>query len=230
MTDWPQGSSAWRSASALDRSSIGMRRIEALLSALAADAPYRDAILGDLAEEFAIRVEEQGEPEAQRWYRRQALRTAPHLLRLWARRLSSFDMAQLVAFTLLAQVTAGVINTAVRAAIVMYYGVPIDDAQIVNIAWRDLTEWSALPTRLISLSVAAVSLFGAGYALSRLERRSPLATCMVVGSVLSLEAILTAIYGGAVPMWAACGFAAISVMATVAGGVFGIVRHDVAAE
>ncbi|HEY4306594.1 MAG TPA: hypothetical protein VGM82_19120 [Gemmatimonadaceae bacterium] len=230
MTDWLHRSSARRVAAGVGMPSTELPRIEALLSALAADAPYRDAILGDLAEEFAIRVEEQGEREARRWYRRQALRTAPHLLRLWARRLCSFDIAQLVAFTLLAQVAGGVINMAVRAAIVMSYGVSIDDAQVVNIAWRDLTEWSALPTRLISLSVAAVSLFGAGYVLSRLERRAPLATCIVVGSVLSLETISSAIYGSAVPTWAVCAFAAISVMATVAGGVFGIVRYDVAAE
>ena len=39
------------------------RRIETLLYALGVDAPYRDAILGDLAEEFAIRMEEQSVDE-----------------------------------------------------------------------------------------------------------------------------------------------------------------------
>lgn len=63
------------------------RAAERLLEGLGADAEYREALLGDLAEEYATRLAYDGPGAARRWYRREALRVAPHLLRDWTRRL-----------------------------------------------------------------------------------------------------------------------------------------------
>lgn len=53
---------------------------ERLLQALGADSALAVDVAGDLAEEYALRVEEHGAGAARRWYAREALRSAPHLL------------------------------------------------------------------------------------------------------------------------------------------------------
>ncbi|HEX7242371.1 MAG TPA: permease prefix domain 2-containing transporter, partial [Longimicrobiaceae bacterium] len=56
------------------------RTAERLLEALGAEPELRDALLGDLAEDFATRAADQGERAARRRYWREALRAAPYLL------------------------------------------------------------------------------------------------------------------------------------------------------
>lgn len=53
---------------------------ERLLHGLGAHPAFADAVLGDLAEERARRVEQEGALAARWWYASQALRSAPHLL------------------------------------------------------------------------------------------------------------------------------------------------------
>lgn len=53
---------------------------ECVVGALVADRALREAVLGDLAEEFAARCGTQGAAGARRWYRAQAARSAPHLV------------------------------------------------------------------------------------------------------------------------------------------------------
>lgn len=50
---------------------------ECAVGALITDPAQREAVLGDLAEEFAARCDEQGMAHARRWYRGQAVRSAP---------------------------------------------------------------------------------------------------------------------------------------------------------
>ena len=63
------------------------RYAERLLEALGADPYLREVVLGDLAEEHALRAQWEGEPAARRWYDREGLRAVPFLLRGWWRRL-----------------------------------------------------------------------------------------------------------------------------------------------
>jgi MFS family permease len=53
---------------------------ERVLAALVADGALREPLLGDLAEEYAARCARDGRAGARRWYRAQALRSAPHLV------------------------------------------------------------------------------------------------------------------------------------------------------
>jgi len=198
-------------------------RVEALLAALAADAPYRDAILGDLAEEFAIRVEEQGVVEARRWYRLQALRTAPHVLRQWARRLRSFDIAQLIAFTMIGNVAIGLVGRAIRTAIVMSFGVAVDNSALVDIAWRDLVEAQAVHANLAYFGGAASSVLF-GYVLARLQRRAPLATCVVVGAALLVQLFLIAFLVDRPGLWLRLTLAVVVASGTVLGGALRTLR------
>jgi hypothetical protein len=81
---------------------------EGWLRALGADPAFAEAVLGDLAEEFAERAARDGVGPARRWYAREALRSAPHLLRSWLRRAGPHQRARVAAY-----VAAGVVGTAV---------------------------------------------------------------------------------------------------------------------
>ena len=59
------------------------RVAEAILESFGADAELRDAILGDLAQEHALRIERYGPRAARLWYYRQAVLAAPALFRNW---------------------------------------------------------------------------------------------------------------------------------------------------
>ncbi|MEO8622388.1 MAG: hypothetical protein ABI625_15055 [bacterium] len=53
---------------------------EWLLHAIGGETAFTDSVLGDLAEEYAMRAERDGARTARLWYAREALRSAPHLL------------------------------------------------------------------------------------------------------------------------------------------------------
>lgn len=59
----------------------GQPIVERVLVALGADAEFLSAVLGDMAEEFAARAERDGVGAARIWYGREALRSAPHVVR-----------------------------------------------------------------------------------------------------------------------------------------------------
>jgi hypothetical protein len=126
------------------------RWIETLLRSLGAQPGYRDAVLGDLTEEFVIRVEEQGVRTARRWYRREALRTAPHLLANWARTLTPRAGLRLGVATIVAGIVHRLVAIAIPVVTVMSLGVKPDSAGIVAAAWRDVLmepsmfKWTAL--------------------------------------------------------------------------------------
>jgi hypothetical protein len=59
------------------------RRVERVLASLGASPEFCQDVLGDLEEEYAIRAAWDGPVAARRWYYRESLRVAPHLLRDW---------------------------------------------------------------------------------------------------------------------------------------------------
>jgi len=87
-------------------------RADSLLRSLGADRGFVDDVLGDLAEEYALRTERDGVLAARCWYAREALRSAPYLLRNAVRRLGPRGRVRLAA--LVALVTL-VIPLALRA-------------------------------------------------------------------------------------------------------------------
>lgn len=61
------------------------RTVEMILDGLLGNSSMKDALLGDLRQEWSERASESGERAANGWYRVQALRTVPHLLLQWWR-------------------------------------------------------------------------------------------------------------------------------------------------
>lgn len=71
---------------------------ERLLQFCAADSGLAEAVLGDLAEERALRAANDGARAASWWYAREALRSAPHLIASGVRRASWRDRARLTGY------------------------------------------------------------------------------------------------------------------------------------
>jgi hypothetical protein len=87
--------------------------LERLLHAIGADPEFADAVLGDLAEEHALRAARDGDVAARAWYVREALRSAPHLIRSALRHAARHSPARL------ALVLAGVALVPTVAVIAM---------------------------------------------------------------------------------------------------------------
>jgi hypothetical protein len=70
---------------------------ERVLESLGSYAEYRDAVLGDMAEEFGARAERDGHWSARWWYYGQAVRAVPALLRDSAGRAGARGVAYVLA-------------------------------------------------------------------------------------------------------------------------------------
>jgi len=102
--------------------STSPRISQALLAALCPAGDFREAVLGDLAEEHAARIEMQGAAAAGRWYRREALRAAPHAVSAWARGLRFADGVRLIAIAASTVVVARVFQYSLLWIVVASWG------------------------------------------------------------------------------------------------------------
>ena len=96
------------------------RTAEMVLASLGAEPDFRDAVIGDLAQEFVERAERHDPSSARRWYYREAIRATPHLLRSWMRSAQRHELARIggvvvTAYTILL-ITVGVTWAMARAA------------------------------------------------------------------------------------------------------------------
>lgn len=159
------------------------RWIERVLVSFGADPVYRDALLGDLTEEFAIRVEEQGTGVARRWYFREAIRSMPHLLWSWLRALGPRDLVQLFGVTIAATFTMRLLGLAIRLAVVLSFGVKPDSAAIVELAWRDIVAGTD-GVRWGVLALVQTSTIAAGFVGASLYPRGRLAATLCLNAVI----------------------------------------------
>jgi hypothetical protein len=86
---------------------------EAILESFGADHEFRDAILGDLAQEHAQRVEQYGARPARLWYYRQAVLAMPALLRNWLSGAKWRDARRLLNVAALSYVLTMMIQVAI---------------------------------------------------------------------------------------------------------------------
>ena len=196
------------------------RKIERLLAGLGAKPDFRNAVLGDLAEEFASRTESDGVESATRWYRREALRAAPHLLGSWLRGARLGDVGHI----------AGVIATAytgMAGIALVLGGVIVGVVQALGYQTR-LLPWSNPVTS--SLLLSCLLLFGAvfsalgGYLAAWLDSRAPLVTAATFGTLLLLGAsVLPHMFAVPVsnrfPTWYLAAVPIVEFLGTVLGGI-----------
>jgi hypothetical protein len=177
-----------------------------LLEALGADSDFREAVIGDLAEEFATRAMWDGEAEARRWYRRECLRVAPYLIRDWWRRLSGRNVVYL----------GGVVAASSVAMLIL-------ERVLKLITWIALREELARSPTLWIVWAGLMLLWTlvdgtlAGYVAGRLGRRAPLASALALALIWGVAMIL--IQSASVPWWFRATNTVVIMTGMLGGGV-----------
>jgi len=91
-------------------------RAERLLVALGVDPGFAEAVLGDLAEEYAQRLTRDGTGRAMAWYTREAIRSTPHLLWSGVARMYRYERGRFIAYVAGATVVATLAMAALHFA------------------------------------------------------------------------------------------------------------------
>jgi hypothetical protein len=184
------------------------RRAERLLEALGADTDFREWVIGDLAEEFEIRVQWDGRKAARRWYYRECFRVAPYLLRDWARNLRLKQVGYLGLVVVCATAGTLVLDVAVRLVLnnllVITKGMTLGDVPTRTVVFPSfMLIWTAVD-----------GLF-AGYVAAHVGRRAPLPSAMLVA--LTWMGLMLLSGWHTVPAW----FLALNVTMMAAGTIAG---------
>jgi hypothetical protein len=186
------------------------RTAELLLESLGASAEFREPLLGDLAEGFATRAEQEGVRRARWWYYREAMRAAPHVLREGLGGLHARDVKHI----------AGVVFAAY--CLVMMLGLLAS-----MMAGAIMSIWDVAPVRFAR---PGDPLFYVGYALgfactvaggaiaAWLDKRTPLLSALALGATWAgLNIATTALVQGVGAGW----FRVVAPLTIVAGATIG---------
>jgi len=199
------------------------RHAEALLQSLGADRDFVDDVLGDLAEEYLLRVRWDGAGSARRWYYAQALRTAPYLLRDWCRRLGPRDASSLVVPILWA-LLAGFATDATMVALLprltfFATGIPLN-AYINH--WKSTGDM--MPWVFVALASRQTIPAGtAGWVAGLIGKRAPLAHGLILAAtVFVATSSIVASHSATFSTFAAQVFVNATSLAAscLAGGIF----------
>jgi len=177
---------------------------EALAAAIVPDPQLREAVIGDLAEDYRLIAGQRSVPTATLWYWSQLVRSAIPLAFLslvgtgwrgWLR----LGWAVLVGYATLA--TLVILSNAILAALV-----------------PDQPGGLAMPAA--SLAAGVVCAIAAGYAAAAAGRRAPLASALALGSAAALlSAAMLAGGGDGTPAWYQLGLGLVVLPSVVAGAV-----------
>jgi hypothetical protein len=196
------------------------RGAERLLEALGADRDLRDSVIGDLAEEFEIRLQWDGPGAARRWYYRESLRVAPYLLRDWWRGLRWRHIGYFASVVLLSSLCAIALDASLRLGVngllLQTKGVSLD----------------AVPTSagFVALMLAWTLIDGAfaGYVAARIGHRAPLPSALLVA--LAWMGLMIRSGWHTVPPWFLAMNVTMMVAGTMAGGAVPALRSARAAR
>ena len=190
------------------------RFIESVLSALGATPEYRDLLIGDLAEELALRARYDGELAARRWYRREALRSIPHLLGNGlrdggVRRIGQLLGIVLTAWTFVA-ITLGTTFVIVFRTIIRFWP-----------EYRQIAYGGPGWATLVIIGVSSTSFLG-GLIAAWLNRRAPMTGAIALGVTWAATQLALIAIGrvGAPPFWFPVIVPTLMLGSAVAGGLF----------
>lgn len=196
------------------------RVVESLLKGLGADPYLTEIVLGDLAEEFAERNCFDGEVEARRWYRREALRAVPHLLRSALSRLRSGDAPRLIGIALFSWLALLPVSLGAYALLsLVVRGIGID--------------WTIRPlpqnTGFLAVVMVAMPLAGlaGGYIAAWRNARAPLIGAAAFGVVLtSINLLAGMLFPSPITLAFRTILLAMFNAAAIAGGAIWAARHE----
>ena len=188
--------------------------VERLLEALSTKTDFRDGILGDLAEKFALRAEREGAAAARRWYYREAIRATPHLLRHWARGLRAPDVRHMADIVIASFVFAETLLffleltvTSVTKALGVY-----------PIILTQAPAGRILPA--VALTLLAMGAIMGGWIAAWFDERTPLVNALALGVAWSCVIIvMSAIVGTREPIWYTVCATALVAAGTTIGGI-----------
>jgi len=196
--------------------------VEALLEALGAEREFRDGVLGDLAEEFAARADRDGSKTARRWYWREALRAAPHLLFNWSRRLGVRGGTRLVGVMVVAYASLLVLGLAVGGigyAALRAVGAPTN----YRLPWDNPIAAALMLSAALALGVV-ISILN-GYLVARLDTEAPVASAVACGLAWGCIEIIVVMFAHQFPMWYRLAIPIVVSTGTAAGGVIAVLRN-----
>jgi hypothetical protein len=187
--------------------------VERLLEALGPRTDFRDGVLGDIAEEFALRAERDGSVAARRWYYREAIRTTPHLLRDWARCLHARDVEHLVSAIIASFVLLLVLEVILlRTAFILLAALGVAPALLPP-------SLGVLYVTAVELALVGMSAITGGFIAAWIGRRTPLVSALAFG-VVWLCAVVAgcAVVQNGPPVWyEACAILVMMVGTTIGG-------------
>jgi hypothetical protein len=170
------------------------RVAQGLLESLCPASAFRDAVLGDLAEEFAFRAQRNGLSAARRWYYRETVRAAPYLVRDWVRGARTVDIGSIIVWTLGTFVIGEVLRRFLMAAgVVVAWGTVPDSIGMLYAAWRDVV----LDRPTVVQVLGWIAPVAGGYLTAWANPRAPLTTAFAVGALpaaISMMATLWALF------------------------------------
>lgn len=146
------------------------RAAERLLMSLGADSEFADEVIGDLAEEFALRVRWDGVPAARRWYYGEGFRVAPYLLRDWWRERVRADAVHVMTAVVVASLVTWVVEK-----------VAARNLDPVVVAWWRVVGQSPVYFGSM-LSWTLLDGLLCGYLAARIGRRAPVVSTLVAAA------------------------------------------------
>ena len=162
------------------------RFAETVLESFGAAPEFSDALIGDLAQEYARRAERYGEKSARMWYAREALLAVPHLLRNWLSRARLADARRLLNVAGLAYVST--LMVAMLASFVVFGFL---DLFSLEPAWFLDPSVQVLGLYVASLIAPAVG----GFFAASFEASRPMAAAAVLATAWAFVILAGAIVG-----------------------------------
>jgi hypothetical protein len=198
-----------------------------LLEALGGRDDFRDALLGDLAEEFAARAERDGVGAARRWYRREAVRAAPHLLRHWVRHARASDVAYFTRVALVSFLVVGIFVLVTGTVLAAALGA-LPDVLHGSFAPGDALHDNRV-LGAVGLVLATMLATAGGYVAARLGARAPLASALTLGLLWACVSAVAQVLAAGAPVWYRVGVPLVVVVGTAVGGVWRVLGARAAA-
>jgi hypothetical protein len=195
-----------------------------LLLGLLTDPALEDAILGDLTEEWRTRITRDGRTAANLWYWGQAIRTMPHLLRIWCVNATSRDVRLRLAGILVvfgiaaipAVATHVMTNMSLAVARVMLGSLSaVDGGMPLTLNWLEIVGFP--------LAVSAICALAGAYVLGSRPRVAPLVSVFWLGTTwIALSAALPLALRW--PSWYVVALPAVLAIATASGGILAMLQ------
>ena len=191
------------------------RGIERIIESLGVDKDVCDAVVGDFAEEFASRVQHDGERTARRWYYRETARSIPLLLRRWLRDAHVRDFTRLIGIAMSSYVCMLVLAGMVAATVYSF-------ASAFHVSLRRGIDPSSPAIVLIGLGLGTATL--GGYIAAWFDRRAPVVAGLGFGITYAiLHVIGRMLDNGAfwkhTPFWYRPLVPALFILCAFAGGI-----------